>query len=429
MNVYIALSIAAVGGVLIGLLVGILSGNKARRELYAKVNRLQAQLESSTSGAEELRSELDRRHAEALEAQEKRFNETLEKVSAQMKSATDDMLRQRQEEFSKTSNDSIGQIVNPLKETIDKMKKAMEDTTLSQTRIGAEMKAGIESMIRQSETTRQSTEELSRAFRHKSKVQGDWGELVLRDILLSHGLQEGVEFDTQPYIRDDSGKIVKTEEGKELRPDVILHLDARREVIVDSKVSLSAYIEYVNAEDEITKAQKLKDHLDSICNHVKELSRKDYASYIKPPKVKMDYVIMFMPHSGAWWTAVNEQPDIWRWAFSKNVFIADEQTLYAALRLIDLTWTQITQAQNHQKVYELASEMLNRVGQFYKEYEKIGKSLANAKESYDNARTKLEDRGQSICTTAHKLEKLGAKQSDKNPLPELTDVDDIPKIE
>ena len=291
------------------------------------------------------------------------------------------------------------------------------------------MKAGIESMIRQSETTRQSTEELSRAFRHKSKVQGDWGELVLKDILLSYGLQEGIHFDIQPYIRDVNGKIFKDKDGKEYRPDVILHLDARREVIVDSKVSLSAYTDYVNASDEPTREQKLKEHVESIRNHVKELADKDYPAHIQRPKLGMNFVIMFMPHSGAWLTALNEQPDLWRWAFSKKVYIADDQNLYAALRLIELTWTQITQAQNHQKVYELASEMLNRVGQFYKEYENIGKSLADAKESYDNARKKLEHGGMSICTTARQLKELGAKQSDKNPLPELIDVDDIPKIE
>ena len=214
-----------------------------------------------------------------------------------------------------------------------------------------------------------------------------------------------------------------------LRPDVILHLDQRREVIIDSKVSLTAFIDYVNAETEDERQRCLKLHLDSLTKHVKELSSKDYSSYIKSPKVKMDYVIMFVPNTGALWTALNAQPDLWRRSMEKNVFIADEQTLFAALRIINLTWTQIAQAQNHERVFELANEMLNRVGQFWKEYEAMGKALKKVSEAYESGRNKITDGGTSINTTANKLIKLGAKQSDKNPLPQLLDLDDIPQIE
>ena len=132
---------------------------------------------------------------------------------------------------------------------------------------------------------------------------------------------------------------------------------------------------------------------------------------------------MFVPHSGAVWTALNEQPDLWRKAMEQNVYIADEQTLYAALRIINLTWTQIQQAQNHEKVFNLAKEMLDRVGQFWKEYQQIGKALENAKTAYDKGEKKITDGGQSINTTAKKLIDLGAKQNDKNPLPALPNED------
>ena len=136
---------------------------------------------------------------------------------------------------------------------------------------------------------------------------------------------------------------------------------------------------------------------------------------------------MFVPNTAALWTALNAQPDLWRKAMEKNVYIADEQTLYAALRIIKLTWTQIAQAQNHQKVYELANEMLDRVGQFSKHFLAIGKQIDSAKSAFDDARKKLEPKGQSILVTCRKLEKLGAKQSAKNPLPQLIDVDEIPE--
>lgn len=374
-------------------------------------------------------AEQEKRHHEALDAMQKRFDETIAKVEAQMKSATDSMLKERQKEFAETSTNNIGQIVVPLRETIDKMKKAMDDSTLRHASMSSAMKENIEHMMRQSEAARKSAEELARVFKHGSKVQGDWGETVLDELLQSQGLTKGIHYDTQATIKDASGSVVKSAEGSMLRPDVILHLDQRREVIIDSKVSLTAFIDYVNAETEEERQRCLKLHLDSLTKHVKELSSKDYSSYIKSPKVKMDYVIMFVPNTGALWTALNAQPDLWRRSMEKNVFIADEQTLFAALRIINLTWTQIAQAQNHERVFELANEMLNRVGQFWKEYEAMGKALKKVSEAYESGRNKITDGGTSINTTANKLIKLGAKQSDKNPLPQLLDLDDIPQIE
>lgn len=396
--------------------------------LVEKEKTYREALEAKDTACREMLAGQEKRHAEAMEAQQARFEEIMAKVSAQVKSATDDMLKQRQKEFAESSHENLGQIVNPLRETIDKMKQAMTENTLKQTSMSSEMKANIEHMMRQSAAAQKSAEELTRVFKHGTKVQGDWGETVLDELLEAQGLTRGVHYDVQSVIRDGSGQVIKSEEGSLMRPDVILHLDLRREVIIDSKVSLTAFIDYVNAETEDERQQYLKAHIESIQKHVKELSVKDYSSYIQPPKVKMDYVIMFVPHTGALWTALNAQPDLWRKAMDKNVFIADEQTLFAALRIINLTWTQITQVQNHEKVYALANEMLDRVGQFMKKYQALGKALDNAKSAYEDGEKKLQPSGQSILQTCGKLLKLGAKQSDRNPLPQLMDIDDVPAI-
>lgn len=372
---------------------------------------------------------LEQKHAEAMEALQKRFDETVAKVSAQMKNATEEMLRQRQQEFSESSNKDLGQIVNPLKETIEAMKKTMNDSTLEHTRMSSEMKAGIDMMMRQSEAARKSADELAKAFKTGSKMQGDWGETVLNELLQAQGLTEGVHYDIQGTVTDASGNTVKTENGRMLRPDVVLHLDARRDVIIDSKVSLRDFVDYANADNEIDRQKALDAHVDNIWKHVLELSAKDYASYVPAPKVKMDYVIMFVPHSGALWTALNARPDMWRKAMDKNVFIADEQTLFAALRIINLTWTQIAQAQNHEKLYGLANEMIDRVGQFMEKYKAVGAALEKAQTVYEDAGRKLAPQGQSILQTAGKLIKLGAKQSDRHPIEALVDIDEIPELE
>lgn len=431
---------AIAAGLAAGVFLGYLLGRRGRQGLVSRCDVLQSRLESMKEQAEKSEAEIrrhcqqlmeqkDKTSAEAMAAMQAKFDETMQKVSAQVRTATDDMLRQRQKEFAESSSAGLGQIVAPLKETMEKMKQAMADSTIRQTAMSSEMKATIESMMRQSEAARKSADELARVFKHGTKVQGDWGETVLDELLESQGLTKGIHYDVQSTIRDSSGNAVKSASGSIMRPDVILHLDTRREVVIDSKVSLTAYIDYVNAQTEEDRHKYLKAHVDSIQKHVRELSAKDYSSYIQPPKVKMDYVIMFIPHSGALWTAVNLQPDLWRKAMEQNVFIADEQTLFAALRIINLTWTQIAQAQNHEKVYALADEMLERVGMFMKKYHEIGKALENAARAYEEGEKKLLPKGQSILNTCAKLERLGARQSDRNPLPQLVDIDEIPGAE
>ncbi len=461
--------LAIILGVALGVFIGIVVARGKNKGMQNTVDKLQWQLESERANAEqaaqsfqkqmaeakaETKEQIDdikaecekriaqakadaekqcadamaaqeKRHTEATKAQQELFDETMARVSAQVKSATDEMLKQRQKEFAESSNSNIEQIVTPLRETIEKMKQTMSDSTLKQTELSSEMKANLENMMKHSAAAKESADELARVFKHRSKVQGDWGERVLDELLTSQGLTQGIHYDIQTTIRDAADNVVRTDTGGNLRPDVIMHIDNNREIIVDSKVSLTAFIDYVNAETEDERQKYLKAHIDSIQKHVKELSKKDYSSYIKAPKVKMDYVIMFVPHTGALWTALNAQPDLWRKAMEMNVFIADEQTLFAALRMINLTWTHIAQTENHKKVYELANEIIDRVGMFMESYESIGKAIANAQKAYDDGGKKLAPSGQSILNTCAKLNKLGAKQSSKHPIKQIEGVTDI----
>lgn len=430
------------GGLLVGLLAGWFYGYRQRAALASRLQVAEAlaieqqkhhdatlvsqrQQYEATLAAQRQQHDAtlvsQRQQFEAaLATQKQHFEAVTARVEAQLRSATEEMLRQREQEFAQSSKQNLGQIVDPLRETIDKMQKAIADNTLQQAHMGGSLKTTIEAMMRQSEATKVCTDELARVFKHQSKVQGDWGETVLDELLKAQGLTPGIHYDTQATIRNAEGQTVRSDEGSLMRPDVILHLDTQREVIIDSKVSLTAFFDYVNAEDVATRELALKAHVQSLQKHVKELSVKDYASYIQPPKVKMDYVIMFVPHTGALWTALNAQPNLWRKAMEQNVYIADEQTLMAALRIIHLTWTQIIQTQNHEKVYALASEMINRVGQYYKTFLTLGRNLKSAQDSYEDCEKKLQDHGQSIIVTCNKLQKLGARQSDKNPVPEIT---------
>lgn len=370
----------------------------------------------------------EKAHKEAMDSLQLRFDETMAKVAAQVKSDTADMLKAHQKEFSESSSISIGQIVNPLKQNIVDLKKAMEDGNKEMAERNGEMRQRIQTLMEHSDAARKSADELAAAFKHGSKIQGDWGETILEELLASNGLTKGIHFDTQAVIRGKDGKVIKNDDGNTMRPDVILHLDERREVIIDSKVSLTAYVDYVNAENDADRKTYLKAHVDSIKKHVKELAGKDYSAYIESPKVTAGYVIMFVPNTGALWTALNAEPDLWRKAAESNVYIADEQSLYGALKIVSLTWTQVAQAQNHEKVYELANEMIDRVGLFMEKYEGIGKALKKASEEYEDGKKKLVPQGQSIINTSGKLIKLGAKNSDKHTIKALIDIDDIPSL-
>lgn len=370
----------------------------------------------------------EKAHKEAMDSLELRFNETMAKVTAQVKSDTADMLKAQQKEFSESSNLSIGQIVNPLKENIVELKKAMEEGNKEMAERNGEMRERIKTLMEHSDAARKSADDLAAAFKHGNKIQGDWGETILEELLATNGLTKGIHFDTQAVIRGKDGKVIKNEDGSTMRPDVILHLDERREVIIDSKVSLTAYVDYVNAENDTDRKTCLKAHVDSIKKHVKELAAKDYSAYIESPKVTAGYVIMFVPNMGALWTALNAEPDLWRKAAESNVYIADEQSLYGALKIVSLTWTQVAQAQNHEKVYELANEMIDRVGMFMKKYEGIGQALKKASEEYEDGKKKLVPQGQSIINTSGKLIKLGAKNSDRHAIKALLDIDDIPEL-
>lgn len=356
-------------------------------------------------------------HKEAMDALQLRFDETVAKVSAQLKAETGEMLKARQKEFSETSSLSLGHIVNPLRENIAELRKAMEEGSKEQAERNGEMRQRIQSLMEHSDAARKSADELAAAFKHGSKMQGDWGETILEELLNAQGLTKGIHYDTQAVIRDADGKSIRNADGGFMRPDVILHLDDRREVIIDSKVSLTAYVDYVNASDENERRSYLRAHVESLKKHIKELSAKDYSSYIKPPKASAGYVIMFVPNMGALWTALNAEPGLWRHAADANVCIADEQSLYGALKIVQLTWTQLAQAQNHEKVYQIANEIIERVGMFAEKYDAVGRAIQKAAEEYDDGKKKLSLRGQSIIHSARKLIELGGKNSDRHPVP------------
>ena len=399
-------------------------------ERAAAAKTLADEKEANAKRLEITKQDLDRVHRASLEEQKARFDDISKRLVAEAKNATEEMLKQREKQISESGHATMEQLVNPLKETIAKMEKTMNDTTLQQTAANTSLKEVLQQSINSNKATKQTADDLIRAFKHDSKIQGDWGECVLEELLQSLGLQKGIHFETQSTLRDESGNVLRAEEtGCMMRPDVIVHLDTKKDVIVDSKVSMKAFMDYVACEDVEQRKSLLKRHIESLKKHVDELAKKKYSTYVKAPRETVDFVIMFVPRSAALWTALSEEPSLWRDAMDRGVYIADEQTLFAALRIVKLTWRQVQQAQNQQKVFELANEVLKRVGMFVKNMEDIGNALGKAQDAYNKGMAKLDDKGASIVQSCRKLERLGAKQDSRNPLPPDVDAIEMQEIE
>lgn len=427
--------ILLISAVVAVLLAVFITRALTRASLLAAQARLESDLENARKDvldAEKAKDAViearDRAHEEAMKVMRQQFDEAMGQMKDQARLATDELLKARQQEFKASSSEALGTLLTPVKEKMDELRKEMLANSDVHKTAQSAIKSDVESLMKYTGRVARSTDQLAAAFKYGNKLQGTWGETILEEILSSQGLTKGVHFDVQPTITDAEGRTVHTEDGSALRPDVIIHLDRRREVIVDAKTSLADYVNYVNAENEEDRSRCLRAHIDSIRKHVKELARKDYASYIQPPKMSAGYVIMFVPNMGALWTALNQEPELWRWAADQNVYIADEQSLYGAIRIVQLTWTQVQQAENHEKVYALAGEMMDRVDKFLSSYEAVGKSLENAMKAYGEAGRKLAPNGQSITTTAIKLAKMGARKG-KQIEKALLDVDEIGALE
>lgn len=434
--------IIAICGVAVGLIAGFLIGKSSAPKQNNEVENLKAtllqkdisfqqiidekqksmdaaldlqkesyerEIENLNASHKEIQEAMEEKHNKALEALKMQFAEASNTMSQSLKNATEEMLKKRQQEFSESSGEKIGNILQPLKESLKAMQEKVAENTNINTQLGGRLSESIKNLLDHTESAQASADRLASMLKGSTKIQGEWGERILKEILESLHLQEGVHFDVQQTLTDDTGRISLNDDGKMGRPDVILHLDQNKDVIIDSKVSLSAYLAYQEAESDEERDEALKKHIQSLEKHVAELVKKDYSGHVKGQRIRLGYVIMFVPNTSALLLATKTKPTLWREAMEKNVYIADEQTLYAALKIVSLTWQQIAQNANHAKVFELAEEMLQRVAQFTKSFNDIGDHLAQAAKSFESGKKKLEEGGQSIPKTCRKLIDLGVK--------------------
>ena len=372
---------------------------------------------------------MEKRHAEAIEAEHKRYEQALATMKEQVQNATNQMLKERQAELQQSNSTNMKQIVDPLKESIAKMESALKENKSTQETSTEAIKEKIATLVSTTMKVSDSADRLSNALTAENKTQGNWGEQKIEALLNAIGLERGLEYDAQEYLRDSNGNIIVSDEtAHRMQPDIILHLDETRDLIIDSKVSLNAFVEYTNAETDAEREVALAAHLKSVRNHVKELAKKNYAAYVKAPRQSVDFVMMFVPVDAALQLALTSDVTLWREAMNQGVFIVGEQNLYAALRAVQVTWTAIKQNANNKAICDTAEELLTRIGDLLERVQKVGKKLDEAQTAYEAVLDKA-NKGQSVLGSARKLVKLGAKVSTVHPLPQHeSDEDSTPQL-
>ena len=381
------------------------------RQLAEAKRQYEAQLE-----------EADRRHERDKEERtamlDRQFAERLKLVQEQLNTTTERLLKQRSEELDRTNRTQMDSILAPMKAVMAEMKKSMDDNRESFTRSTASLSEQLRQMHATTTSLGAEAEKLSKALQTGPKVQGDFGEMKLNDLLDKFGFTKGVEYDVQYTMRDSKGNVIRNDDTDDMmRPDVVLHYPDHKDVIIDSKASLTAFIGYVNAENDDERKRYLDEHVKSVRRHVDELSAKSYGKYSMEGGTTLDFVIMFVPQEAAMQLAVSADTTLWNYAFERNVIITGEQNLFSLLRLLQIAWTQQRQADNQEQVFGLANSLLERVGLFVERFEKIGKNIEAAQGAYDEARKSMTG-NRGFVTSARKLVEMGAKENPKRKLPD-----------
>lgn len=367
----------------------------------AEADRLNQQLETARLEHKRQIEEVSERNAEMLRNSEANF-----KVMA------NEIMKQQSETLRDQSEQRIGDLLRPLKENIERFRTEVTQCYSAESRERFSLQERIKELIEANNSIGREAKELTCALRGNSKKQGDWGELVLETILENSGLRRNEEFIVQ-QTTDENGATLRDERGRGLRPDVVVNCPDGKSMVIDSKVSLTAFVDYVNAEDPAEQERLGKLHLTSVMKHITELGDKNYQNYVG--KEKLDFVMMFIPNEAAYSAAMTLDPTLWQKAYDRRVLLVSPTQLIGSLRLISQLWNQDRQTKNAIEIAEKSGQMYDKFAGFVADMEKIDKGLSAAQTAYSNAISKLRDGRGNLMGRAEALRKLGIKVSKRIP--------------
>ena len=357
------------------------------------------------------------------EMNEKQMKSQLDLIKEQMQTTSEKVLKMRQEELGAQNKEQVSKIIDPLQRSLKDMQEALDKTKEQQTEALTRLDETIKINMQKSAAIGETADRLTRALTGEVKVQGNFGELKLKQLLEDLELKEGEQFDTQETLRDKGGKGAKGDDGKGLIPDFILHFPNNRHVVVDSKMSLTDYERYMNAEDGTPeKSDYLKAHIESVRAQVKRLARKEYTKYLPEGYNRLNFAIMYVPIEGALNLALLNDASLWREAYDEGVMILGPQTMYMNLRVLEMMWTQVRQLKNQQAMMDAANTVIERVQDFGTRFQDVESSMNDTIKKMNRLKITTADSGQSIITAAKNLLKAGARENKKKK--SLSEMDD-----
>ena len=388
------------------------SQNNQLSELKITVQNLQIEKQKVQAEKEEFAILLAKKEndfdnlLERNKEQKQEVNELQEKFSKEFENLANKILEEKTQKFTDQNKENLKNILSPLQDKILHFEKKVEDTHKESIDYHAALRQQILGLREMNAQMSKETINLTKALKGDSKMQGNWGELVLERVLEKSGLEKGREYEVQQSFTN--------EEGTRILPDVIINLPDGKKMIVDSKVSLTAYERYVNEEDDVQQNIYLKEHVNSVKRHVEQLSDKRYQDiyHMESP----DFVLLFIPIEPAFALALQEDLNLYNKAFEKNIVIVTPSTLLATLRTIDSMWTNQKQQENAIEIARQAGALYDKFEGFVSDLIKIGKKMDEAKVEYSSAMNKLTEGKGNLVTSAEKLKKMGAKA--KKSLPE-----------
>ena len=373
--------------------------------------------ESHTQQLSQLREEQQRQMEELKEMNKQQVERQLELIREQMRTTSETVLKARQAELDERNVEQVSKIVDPLNQSLKLMREALDKSSNEHNATMTRLDATIQANMKNSRDLGETAERLTRALVGEVKVQGNFGELKLRQLLEDLGLKDGEQYSTQQSLKDKFGASIKDDEEKNLIPDFVLHFPNKRDVIVDSKVNLKAYEAYINAdagaegvEDAEAKSRYCREHIAGVRRQVDLLAKKDYTKYLDSEYAKLNFVIMYMHNEGALNLALMNDSGLWRYAYDKGVLILGPQTMYMNLRILELMWTQSRQLGNQQKIVKDAEEMIKRVQIFAERFNEVEKCLKKTADAVGEVKKSTASGGQSIITSAKKIISLGVKE-------------------
>ena len=317
-----------------------------------------------------------------------------------------ELLAEQSRTMRETNELRMSEIVKPLTQNLESLKRSIDGYKTEQVSYAAALKQQIKDLSDMNRNIGQEAKELTLALRGDSKVQGDWGEMMLKQILDMSGLQEGVNYETQ-MTRETDGTVLKTDDGARMRPDVVFFMPDNKRLIIDAKTSLSAYVDYVNATDDDTRSDALRRHLLSVRKHVDELASKNYQSI----KDSADFVMMFIPNEPAYMLAMSSDASLWEYAYKRQVVMVSPSHLISVVKLISQLWARDNQSKNAIAIAEEAGKMYDKLVGFIADLDAVGKALENAQKAHSDAKKKLFDGRGNLVGRAQKVKELGAKAS------------------